>query len=56
MTCSIEEHEALVKIANGNEAVGRENMRRLFMLRLVERQLGRVQLTRAGEHLLGLHD
>ena len=46
------EREALLKIASGDSRIPQEQMRRLFMLRLVERELGRVQLTREGRALL----
>jgi hypothetical protein len=54
MTPTPEEREALAKIADGNCAISQEHMRRLFMMRLVERPLGRVQLTREGRQVLGL--
>jgi len=54
MTATPAEREALVKIASGETRIPQEQMRRLFMLRLVERQLGRVQLTREGRRFLGL--
>ena len=56
LVCTPDEREALVKVASGDTRISREHMRRLFMLRLVERELGVVQLTREGRQLLGLAD
>lgn len=56
MSCTPQELEALVKIASGDVRIGQENMRRLFMLRLVDREAGVVRLTREGRLLLGLAD
>ena len=56
MSCTPQELESLVKVASGNTHIGQENMRRLFMLRLVDRVAGVVQLTAEGRHLLGLAD
>jgi hypothetical protein len=56
MTCTPQEREALVKIASGDTRIAQEQMRRLFMMRLVDRELGVVHLTREGRQLLGLPD
>jgi hypothetical protein len=49
-----EEWAALAKMANGNSALSKDELRKLFMLGLVERQLGRVCLTQHGRATLGL--
>jgi hypothetical protein len=49
-----EDWAALAKIANGRSALSKDELRRLFMLGLVERQLGRVCLTQHGRATLGL--
>ena len=56
MSCTPQELEALVKIAGGDMRIGQEYMRRLFILRLVKRDAGVVQLTREGRLVLGLAD
>ena len=45
---------ALAKVASGDTDLAREELRRLFMLGLVERQLGRVCLTEHGRATLGM--
>ena len=45
---------ALAKMASGHTALTREELRRLFMLGLVERRLGYVCLTQHGRTKLGL--
>ena len=52
--CSAEEWKALKKIAGGQADVSKECLRRLFTLRLVERQAGVLCLTRSGRLKLGL--
>jgi hypothetical protein len=49
-----QELNVLGKVASGDTRIGQENMRRLFMLRLVDREAGVVQLTREGRLALGL--
>ena len=49
-----QEWAALASIANGGTGVARDELRTLFMLGLVERQLGRVCLSRHGRKALGL--
>ncbi|HYC44643.1 MAG TPA: hypothetical protein VED01_04065 [Burkholderiales bacterium] len=49
-----EEWAALAKIAAGHPNLSKDELRRLFMLGLVERQLGRVCLTHHGRETLGL--
>jgi hypothetical protein len=48
------EWAALAKIAQGESDLSKEELRRLFMLGLVERQLGRICLTPHGLAMLGL--
>ena len=51
-----EEWTALARIASGQDDVSREELRGLFMLGLVDRQLGRVCLSDHGRVTLGLPD
>lgn len=51
---SSEDWAALAKIASGHAALSKEELRRLFMLGLVERQLGRICLSPHGRITLGL--
>ena len=51
-----EEWAALAKVASGQPNLTREELRRLFMLGLVDRQLGRVCLNPHGRAALGLSD
>ena len=48
-----EEWLALARVASGHAGVSKDDLRRLFMLGLVERQLGRVCLTEHGRTTLG---
>lgn len=48
-----EEWAALEKIASGHPALSRDELRRLFMLGLVQRELGRVCLSEHGRLTLG---
>ena len=56
MACTPDELQALARVATGDVKIGQENMRRLFMLRLVDREAGVVQLTREGRLALGMQD
>ena len=49
-----EEWAALARIASGYSDVPRQILRELFMLGLVDRQLGRLCLSEHGRHMLGL--
>ena len=49
-----EDWAALAKIASGHTALTRDELRRLFMLGLVERRLGYICLTQHGRAKLGL--
>lgn len=49
-----DEWAALARIASGQFNITREQLRELFMLGLVERQLGRICLSRHGRSTLGL--
>ena len=49
-----EEWSALARIASGRTDVNKEELRQLFMLGLVDRQLGRVCLSDHGRATLGL--
>ena len=49
-----EDWAALAKMASGHAALTRDELRRLFMLGLVERRLGYVCLTQHGRTILGL--
>ena len=49
-----EEWAALAKVASGQTDVSKEDLRRLFMLGLVDRQLSRVCLSDHGRSVLGL--
>ncbi len=51
-----EEWAALAKVACGEPGVSRDDLRRLFMLGLVDRQLGRVCLSDHGRTVLGLQE
>jgi hypothetical protein len=51
-----EEWAALAKVASGKLDLSREELRRLFMLGLVDRQLGRICLSMHGRATLGLRD
>ena len=51
-----EEWAALAKIASGQLDLSRDELRRLFMLGLVDRQLGRICLSTHGRATLGLRD
>lgn len=51
-----EEWAALAKVASGQLTLTREELRGLFMLGLVDRQLGRVCLNPHGRAALGLDD
>jgi len=51
-----EEWAALAKIASGHPHLTKAELRRLFMLGLVDRQLGRVCLSKHGRDTLGLPD
>ena len=51
-----EEWAALAKVASGESNLTREELRRLFMLGLVDRQLGRICLSIHGRQTLGLRD
>lgn len=49
-----EEWAALAKVASGQPDLSREELRRLFLLGLVDRQLGRICLSTHGRATLGL--
>ena len=49
------EWSALTRIAEGNSNVSKGQLRRLFLLGLVERQLGRLCLTKHGREMLALY-
>ena len=49
-----EEWAALAKIASGHNELSKDELRCLFMLGLVERQLGRITLSTHGRTTLGL--
>jgi len=49
-----DEWDALAKVASGHHAVPKDELRCLFMLGLVERQLGRICLSAHGRVTLGL--
>ena len=49
-----DEWDALAKVASGHAAVSKDELRSLFMLGLVERQLGRICLSEHGRVTLGL--
>ena len=49
-----DEWSALAKIASGHGRVSKEELRALFMLGLVERQLGRICLSEHGRTTLGM--
>jgi hypothetical protein len=49
-----EEWAALAKVASGYPNLTKEELRRLFMLGLVDRQLGRICLSAHGRNTLGL--
>ena len=51
-----EDWAALAKVASGQASLTRGELRRLFMLGLVDRQLGRVCLSTHGRATLGLVD
>ena len=51
-----EDWAALAKVASGESNLTREELRRLFMLGLVDRRLGRVCLSTHGRATLGLRD
>lgn len=51
-----EEWAALAKVGCGEPHVSRDDLRRLFMLGLVDRQLGRVCLSDHGRTVLGLQE
>ena len=51
-----EDWAALAKVASGEVNLTREELRRLFMLGLVDRQLGRICLSTHGRQTLGLLD
>jgi hypothetical protein len=51
--CTPQEWAALAKIASGQRDISQQDMRRLFMLGLVERECGVVRLTRYGRTVLG---
>ena len=51
-----EEWAALAKVASGHGKLSRGELRRLFMLGLVERQLGRLCLSSHGRSVLGIRD
>jgi hypothetical protein len=53
---TVMEWAALKKLASGDTNVSKEDLRRLFMLGLVERQLGHVCLTKHGREMLALHE
>lgn len=48
------EWAALAKIASGHRDLTKEELRGLFMLGLVDRQLGRICLSKHGRETLGL--
>ena len=49
------EWSALLRIAEGNSNVSKGELRRLFLLGLVERQLGRLCVTKHGREMLALY-
>ena len=51
-----DEWAALAKVASGQLDLSRDELRRLFMLGLVDRQLGRICLSMHGRATLGLRD
>jgi hypothetical protein len=51
-----EEWAALAKVASGDQSLTREELRRLFMLGLVDRHLDRICLSKHGQATLGLTD
>ena len=51
-----EEWAALAKVARGDQSLTREELRRLFMLGLVDRQVDRIRLSKHGCEILGLSD
>ena len=51
-----EEWAALAKVASGDQSLTREELRRLFMLGLVDRHLDRICLSKHGQATLGLVD
>ena len=53
---SSDEWAALAKVASGQLDLSREELRRLFMLGLVDRQLGRICLSTHGRATLGLSE
>lgn len=53
---SSDEWAALAKVVSGQPNLSREELRRLFMLGLVDRQLGRICLSTHGRATLGLCD
>jgi hypothetical protein len=50
------EWAALKTISSGDANVSKHDLRRLFMLGLVERQLGHVCLTKHGREMLALYE
>ena len=50
------EWAALQKLAAGDSNLSKEELRRLFMLGLVERQLGHLRLTKHGREMLALYE
>jgi hypothetical protein len=50
------EWAALQKLASGDTQLSRNELRRMFMLGLVERQLGRLCLTKHGREMLALYE
>jgi hypothetical protein len=53
---SAAEWSALKRLASGDPDLSRNDLRRLFMLGLVERQLGRLCLTKQGREMLALYE
>jgi len=51
-----EEWAALAKIASGELNLTKDELRHLFMLGLVDRQLGRIRLSGHGRATLGLNE
>lgn len=51
-----QEWAALARIANGDVDIGRETLRELFVLGLVERVLGRIRLSDHGRAVVALQD
>lgn len=51
-----EEWAALAKVASGAQNLTKDELRRLFMLGLVDRHLERITLSKHGRAILGLAD